>query len=233
MKSGIFVVLLSLFVILAWQVIDFVSSAPTADVEEYGFEVFPGSSFMQVARRLEQGQFISSALKFKWFATLRGGVKRVRVGEYLLRKNMPPGEVLSIITSGKSRTYSVTFQEGINMYEIADLLQSKGLGNKDEFLKLCRDQSFIVSLIGEKSPSLEGYLFPDTYNITKFTTERELIQMMVKRFKEEFGKIKGLVKVPLTRRDLVTLASIIEKETGAPEERPRISSVFHNRLRKK
>ena len=103
---------------------------------------------------------------------------------------------------------------------------------------MCANRKFIFSLLKEDLPSLEGYLFPETYHITKYTDERTLIQQMVKRFLQVYSEVikKGKTSnpiIPLKRHQIVTLASIIEKETGASQERPLISSVFYNRLEKK
>jgi UPF0755 protein len=155
------------------------------------------------------------------------------VGEYAIRKNAVPPEIMAIITSGKSIEYAITVQEGFNIFEIGDLLERQGMIKKQEFMALAQDPAFIKELLGEVHPSLEGYLFPETYKITKFTGAKGLIRMMVERFKENYAKLAISSGWSLTRHQTVTLASIIEKETGAPEERAIISSVFWNRLKKK
>jgi UPF0755 protein len=142
-----------------------------------------------------------------------------------------PKDVLAAIVSGKSIEYSVSIPEGYNVFEIADVFQKKGIASHDEFLKIVRDPNLVKELLGEGAPSLEGYLFPETYMYTKFTSATGIVRMMVSRFKENWTKISALGNLPLGERDLVTLASIIEKETGAPEERPLISSVFYNRMK--
>lgn len=100
------------------------------------------------------------------------------------------------------------------------------------FLKRVRDPQYTQNLIGEPASSLEGYLFPETYNYTKYTSLDELIRAMVSRFQAVYRDVSKDYKGPLSRYQVVTLASVIEKETGAPQERELISSVFHNRLKK-
>lgn len=203
--------------------------------EEVIFEVKPTEPFKSVAKRLESEGLIKSAKFIEIYARLTGASRNVRVGEYAIRKDLRPKEVLAILSSGKSVHYSITISEGLNRFEIADLVERQKIADRDEFLNLTTDRGFIQELLGKDLESLEGYLFPETYHITKYTGARGLIKIMVDRFKENFARAKqvaGWSLGNLTEHQLVTLASIIEKETGAPEERPVISSVFHNRLRK-
>lgn len=196
------------------------------------FVVQPGS-FSRVARELEAKGLIGNPRLLIYYARLAGLTDSVKVGEYELNSNMSPHTILSILISGKSLTYPLTIQEGLNIFEIAELLEQKGLSRKAEFLALCRNEELIRALLGEGLPSLEGYLFPNTYLFSKFTGTREIIREMVRQFLETYKEIEaGPQKVPLKRHQLVTLASIIEKETGVPEERGLVSSVFHNRLKK-
>ena len=157
----------------------------------------------------------------------------LRVGEYDLNTNMIPGQVLAVITSGKSRTKPFVVPEGLNIFEISELFEKQGFGTSEEFLGFVKDKEFVKSLLGQEHNSLEGYLFPETYLITKFMTAQDVITAMVRRFQSvynEIGKQNQLKNWSL--HQIVTLASIVEKETGAPQERKVISSVFHNRLKK-
>lgn len=204
--------------------------------EQVVFEVKPAESFKSVARRLQDEGLIASAKALEIYARLTGGTNRARVGEYAIRKNLRPKDVLAIISTGQSIHYSITISEGLNRFEIADLVERQKIAGKEEFLALCSDASLIRELLGRDTESLEGYLFPDTYHVTKYTGARGLIRAMVGRFKESFAEVQelsGWDRGGLTDHQVVTLASIVEKETGAPEERAVIASVFHNRLRKK
>lgn len=147
---------------------------------------------------------------------------------------MVPDEILQIITSGKSIARSFTVSEGLSSYEIAELYEKEGFGKGSDFMSLIRDPQLIKELLGENLESLEGYLFPETYMLTKYTDARALIANMVKRFLIVYNEVAPQSAIQgMTRNQIMTLASIIEKETGAPEERPLISSIFHNRLAKK
>lgn len=219
------------FAFLGYQ---FLSSRPSEIAQDVVYEVSPGKGFNSIAAELEQKGLIRNAFFFTAYARLRGDRARVKVGEYLLRTNMVPSEVLSTITSGKSIARSFTVSEGLSIYEIAELYQKEGFGTAEEFLRWVRDPQFIKSQLGENQISLEGYLFPETYMLTKYTDTKTLIANMVRRFLYVYNEVIPQAEVQgWTRHQVVTLASIIEKETGAPEERPTISSVFHNRLAKR
>lgn len=215
----------------------FLAIGPGLVTEETVFELPPGSSFNQVANRLEKQGVVSSALKLRVLAKLTGQASHMKHGEYALNRGMSPQEVLSVLASGKSILYPVTFPEGANIYEMATTLQSKNLYSAEEFLKACRDPALIHQLLGVEVGSLEGYLFPETYNVTRYTPMRDLITSMVQNFKSAYAEAESLAKTKgvspaLPRHDLVILASMVEKETGAAEERPMIASVFYNRLQK-
>lgn len=202
------------------------------------FEVLPGSSFIGVTKRLKELHIISSEFGFKVLATILGFTKKIRVGEYAISCENTPLEILQTLASGKSITRPITFPEGYNMYEMAELVEKSGIAKKEEFLQWTTDKDYIRELLGVDLHSLEGYLFPETYSITKYDGAKKLIRIMVERFNRVFNKVRKQAQIssnyhPFSRHDAVILASIIEKETGAPEERPLISSVFHNRLRKK
>jgi UPF0755 protein len=215
----------------AWFYLTFVTAPASGSNTEIIYEVAPGLTFRKVAADLVDKGLVTSRWKLLLLARLQGGTgSRMRVGEYALRANMSPLEVLNVITSGKSVLHLLTISEGLNIYDIAALVEAKGLARSVDFLKLCHNPQFIFSLLGEKLPSLEGYLFPESYNVTKYTGAEGLVRMMVQRFVAVYTALEGVDKTTMTRHQVVTLASIIEKETGAPEERPIISSVFHNRL---
>jgi len=215
-----------------WQ--DFVNRPAGTSNEATIYEVAPGLSFRAVAKDLEKKGLIRNAELFVILAKIRGGTSRMKVGEYEIAKNARPSEVLSILVSGKSIEHKITIAEGLSIFEIADLFQEGALCSREEFLKTVRDPEVVQALLGEKQASLEGYLFPETYSYTKFTDYHEILHEMVAKFLEVYKTIEPQSHLQgWDRHKIVTLASIIEKETGAPQERPVISSVFHNRLEKK
>jgi len=212
---------------------EFLNTAPSTDSTEVVYEVTPGQSFNAIAKDLEEQGLIKNAYAFSMYARFTNQRQLVKRGEYGFRKNMVPSEVLGVITSGKSIAKPFRVAEGLNIYEISDLYESQGFGKKADFLALVKDRAFAQQLLGEPVESLEGYLFPETYMITKFENTRDLIASMVKRFLAVYTEVGAAQALPgWSRNQVVTLASIVEKETGAKEDRPLISSVFHNRLSK-
>jgi UPF0755 protein len=213
---------------------DFTRNPGGSNPDEVIFEVNPGDSFTVVAKELEKQGLVRNAYAFSLYARFVNQRSLLKRGEYGLNANMRPSEVLSVITSGKSIAKPFTVAEGLNIYEIADLYEQQGFGKKQEFLALARDPSFAKELLGESVPNLEGYLFPETYMITKFENTKDLIASMVRRFLAVYKDLGAESALPgWSRHQVVTLASIVEKETGAGNDRPLISSVFHNRLVKK
>lgn len=204
------------------------------DSTEVLFDVSPGASMTQIVNDLQDKGFIRNSNLFMMYARLRKMSSKLKVGEYALNKTMNADQILSVLASGKSVTRNFTVAEGLTQFDIAEIFEKSGYGTKAEFFKLVRDKEFIKSLLNEDLESLEGYLFPETYKITKFETMRSIVTQMVKRFLLVWSKYEVAAKEKKwTRNQAVTFASIVEKETGASSDRPLVSSVFHNRLAQK
>jgi len=216
----------------SWRMLSFVSSPADRQGQEVFFEVQNGASFSHVARELRERGLITDARLFTWLARFLGQTSRLKVGEYKLNTNMYPRQILFELTSGRSVIYALTIPEGHNIYEIRDQLNSMWAGRGEEFIQLATNKEFIQQLTHMPLPNLEGYLFPETYSISKHTPARTLINQMYESFRTNIEQANKEPKVTMALREQVILASMIEKETGAPEERPLISSVFHNRLKK-
>ena len=219
---------------VAFEAFRFLNTPPSTSEDTVIFEVKPGP-FYRITNELAEKKLISNRRYFVLYAKLKQQITKVKTGEYELRKNMTPEEVLAKLVSGKVVQYEFTIQEGLNIYEIAQVLEENKLADKTEFLRLEKKRSFIRELLNEELPSLEGYLFPDTYRVTKYEGEQAIIKAMVDNFLSVYRElVQAYGPHPkFSRNELVTLASMIEKETGAPFERPRISSVFLNRLNKR
>jgi len=205
------------------------SSAPPAL-----FLVKRGMSFNAIARGLLKEGFLKETRGIKIAAFLKGAHKKIKAGEYELSAQMTPMALLNALVEGRTKSYPVTFPEGYNIKEIAALIEAKGLGSKDDFIKHTMDAKAAADF-GLKGESLEGYLFPDTYSFTKVATLEDIIRKMVATFKAVYVREfqEEAEKQGMTTLELVTLASIIEKETGQVDEMPLISAVFRNRLRKR
>ena len=165
---------------------------------------------------------------------VKKALPKLRSGEYAFTSGdaPTPDEVLARLMKGEELNVKVTLPEGLRVEEQAALVEAAGIGTAAEFASLARDASFVRSL-GVEATSLEGYLFPDTYLVPKRTTSAAFIKLMVERFQKAWkaAEAQRAPDVTLNERQAVTLASIIEKETGQANERPRISCVFHNRLK--
>jgi UPF0755 protein len=237
MKKIVFSLIIIVFVMTtgaAWFMWDhFANKKNSGSHEEVLFEVHQGESFIQVVKELEKAGLIRDAQMFSLYSKIKGEAGKMKVGEYAIQGDLLPSEVLAIINSGKSIGRSLTIPEGMNIFEISEMWEEEGFGSKEEIMALARDKAFVHAQLDEDLDSLEGYLFPETYQLTKFTDAKKFLTMMVRKFNSVWAEISPHAKaMGWTRNQVVTLASIIEKETGAPEERPMISSVFHNRLEK-
>lgn len=216
----------------AVKTISFITLPAGESKQEIVFDISGGTAFYKVAQELKEQNLITDAQLFSWYAKLTGQTTRVKVGEYKLSTAMTPKEVLEIITSGKSIAYSLTVPEGFNIYEIRDELNKLWMGKGDEFLRLVKDPTFVKNMTGYTYATMEGYLFPETYILTKHTSVEALVRRMYESFLKNLDEVVANGKIKLPRHEHVTLASVIEKETGHPGERQLISSVFHNRLKK-
>lgn len=197
------------------------------------FTVAPGSGLSQVARQLKAERLIGNARYFVLLARLKGAVTGIQAGEYLFSAPATPGSVLGRLTRGDVRQLTLTIPEGLSLKEIAQSVEDQGTGQAEEFLHLAFDSEFIASL-GIEAASLEGYLFPDTYSFAKGTSERQLIRIMVDEIHSHLDAklLADAEKVGLSAHELLTLASIVQKEAGRIDEMPLISAVYHNRLRR-
>ncbi len=227
----IFMISCGLFFYL--ELSSFVKKPASPDAAEKVFTIKPGQGLAVIAKNLEKESIVSNKTYFKLFTKLKKAGKKLQAGEYILSAAKSPEQILTILMKGKVKLYRITIPEGLNIKETAALVEKTNIGTKKKFMTLCYNKSFISSL-GIKAISLEGYLFPDTYFFPRHTSCENIITTMIGHFNiifTEQWKIRAK-NMGFSVHDIVTLASIIEKETGDAKERPLISSVFHNRLEK-
>jgi UPF0755 protein len=168
------------------------------------------------------------------YARTQGLDRSVKSGEYDLSPAMTPIEILAKLTTGEVKTYSVTFPEGLHFGEIAQRLAQAQIAPRDELIKAALSPELSRAL-GVEAESLEGYLYPETYRFRRGTPAESVLRSMVEQF---FARLTAEDRAQLdasgmTLHQVVTLASIVEKETGVAEERPLIAAVFRNRLQKR
>lgn len=191
----------------------------------------PGSGIRKLANELKAGGVIRSSWHFVLMTRLRGDAHRLKAGEYRFSDDMTPDVVLKKIVSGDVDYRKFTLPEGYSVYQAAELLEQKGYFRKDTFLAKCRDKELLTRL-GISSDSAEGYLYPATYNLSRGGSEERLLEQMVGEFNKAYAALQeGQGERQLSRHEIVTMASIIEKEAVSADEKPLISSVFYNRLR--
>lgn len=195
-------------------------------------EIPPQQGLFAVARLLRDAGVIRSPLAFATLAVLRGTARSLKAGEYEIPRGASLLATLQLIEAGKVKPHLIVLPEGATVRELAHQLESEELARAADVLQLASDRFFAQSL-GLEAPGLEGYLFPDTYRVTKGTRVEEILGRMVHRFREKIATPEVLAQAAargLSLHELVTFASIVEKETAVPEERAIIAGVFWNRL---
>ncbi len=193
-----------------------------------------GASFAIATDSLKHAGLVSYPLLFRIFARVKGDDRNIKPGTYLIKRGTPWPAILSALNEGRGLVNTITIPEGFSLQQITPLL-ARTLGVPIDSVKAAVSDSAFRARLDVPTPTLEGYLFPDTYGFPEGTTARQAVDLMVKRFEREWKPEWNtrLATLALNRNDIVTLASIIEKEAKRPEERPVISAVYHNRLRKR
>ncbi len=205
----------------AWLVL-----TPFGPQSETFVELAPGSSTARIGQQLEAAGVVRNRFAFDLLRWLKWGT--LRAGEYRFDHPAPMTDVYARIARGDVFTRTVTVPEGASIFEIAARLQQAGLGAPQDFLDAAVNQTGLVADLDPGAKSLEGYLFPDTYRFARKATPAQIAAIMVRRFRavaEQLG-LKGNMHA------VVTMASLVERETAVDAERPLVASVFANRLAK-
>lgn len=191
-----------------------------------------GATLTQATDSLEKSGIVHWPFAFRMFARLGGRDRNIKPGTYLLKRGTPWTDILGAFNGGKGLVNSVTIPEGFALSQIIPLLSSRLNLSQSALDSAVRDTALRAKL-DVPTETLEGYLFPDTYAFPDRTSARDAVSEMVRRFEREWKPEwnQRLTELAMNRNDIVTLASIIEKEAKLPEERPVISAVYHNRLR--
>ncbi len=216
-----------------WRGVAVFRETPYGALEEKVVVVPPGASARAVVRALSQaGALSDERLAWRYVRWVKRDRRPFRAGEYAFAGPLLPDEVLERVWRGEVKLHRFTVPEGLRADEIAGIVARSGLATEEEFLRAARDPE-LARALGLPYPGLEGFLFPETYAFARGVPARTIAEAMVGRFKEAYARAEETRKagVVLTMGEAATFASIVEKETGRPEERPRISCVFHNRLK--
>ena len=193
-----------------------------------------GSSFLKVTEILNQSGLIKSRIFFYSLTIIKNARRHIRAGEYEFNTSLTPSAMIDKLLHGEIKIHKVIIREDLSLREIAAILDKEKLINKDDFFELAGDEDFLESL-NIKADSIEGYLFPETYFFDRSMSTRQIMKIMVNQFWKEVTPeiIKRAGELGFNTHRFVTIASMIGKESGDDAEKPMISAVFHNRLRKK
>lgn len=212
----------------AWREMHTEMQPPSAGVVVL---VPPGASFRSIAEQLERAGMLRHPTLLAIWARWYGLDRRVQSGEYRIDQAMSPLEIMELLQRPNSALHRVTIPEGYTARQIAAVLEREGFGGRDLFRCVMRNPALLMEL-DLPATGVEGFLFPDTYAFTWATEPEEIVRTMVMRYREQAqALVAQRVAAGMSEIEMVTLASVIEKETGRGDERPMISGVFHNRLR--
>ena len=195
-------------------------------------EIEPGMGPGAIGARLVERGIVRDTLTWRIGLWHSGKATRLKAGEYRFTRPLRVAEVIDTLARGDVYLRTITFPEGLTLRQMARVYENKGLGLASDFLAAAADPS-PVSTLDPEARDLEGYLFPDTYAVARRTTAADLVRQMVARFRAQWTDDlqTDAAAAGLTVREAVTLASLVEKETGKGDERPLVSAVYHNRLR--
>jgi len=202
------------------------------DLAEQFVEIPQGSGSVAIARRLADAGVVHGVNDFRLALWVTGAARRLQAGEYRFDRPMSPRQVVEKIARGEVFVRPITLPEGLTYTQMAALYESKGFGPAQEFTDAAKHKA-LVSAVDPDAKDLEGYLFPDTYALPRHATAEQLVARMVAGFMKALTPelIDKADARGMSVRQLVTLASIVEKETGNPAERPLVAAVYANRLK--
>lgn len=202
------------------------------DSEAQDVEIAAGASTRAIGDQLVSSGVIRDTLTFRAALWVTGEARRLKAGEYRFDAPMTPRDVITKIARGEVDLIQITFREGLTIAEMAEVFAAQGLGSAASFKDAARNAA-LVSGLDANAPDLEGYLFPDTYPVSRRAAATDVVRTMVDRFtKAMTPELRAAASARgWNVRQLVTMASIVEKETGAASERELVAAVYANRLR--
>lgn len=200
--------------------------------EDVYVDIPPGSGVASIANRLVAAGVLPDSWTFRLAARFTGADRHLQAGEYRFQGPSTPIRVLERLAAGDVYARPITFPEGLTIAEMAEVFAKSGIGTAEEFVAAARDRA-LVATYDTRARTLEGYLFPDTYALPRQTGAEGAIRAMLARFDAAVTPQlrQEAAERGLTLRETLTLASLIEKETARPDERPLVSAVYHNRLK--
>ncbi len=202
------------------------------DGSEQFVEIPTGAGTAEIRRRLIDAKVVRDEISFRAAVWWTGSARRLQAGEYRFDRPMSAVDVVEKLARGEVHTRRLTFPEGLTITEMAALYEARGFGTARDFTASAANASLVADL-DPKASDLEGYLFPETYALPKNTAAARLVAQMVDRFRAVYTEdLRAKAREQgLTTREVVTLASLVEKETGKPDERPVVAAVYRNRMK--
>lgn len=195
------------------------------------FKITPGETFSKINYRLYKKKITSSSKLFYRYAQFNNLMTKFKTGHFQIKTNSNMVQIFDSLIYGHAITKKVTIPEGKNLFEIGKLLEKNNVTSYSEFVRMAKNPNFTRKL-GIPADRVEGYLYPNTYKFTPKSNAKDVIKIMVAEFNKKI-KTVNLASSSMKLHSIITLASIVEKETGAHYERPTIAGVFHNRLKKR
>ncbi len=195
-------------------------------------DIPPGSGTNEIGRRLVEGGFVRDLFIFRAAMWWAGGCLSLKAGEYRFAEPMSASQVIDKLARGEVHARRITFPEGLTIIDMSKIYEQRGFGPASEFVAAAGNVELIAG-VDPQAPDLEGYLYPETYAIPRGTPAAKLIALMVERFRAAYtddlhaqAEAQGL-----TAREVVTIASLVEKETAQESERPLVAAVYRNRMK--
>ena len=195
------------------------------------FDIRPGETFSSINARLKKQNLISDSKVFHRYSQVNGLMRRFQAGRYQIRSQSNMLDILDTFIKGNSITIAVTIPEGKNIYEVAKILEQHHVTSEKDFIRMSKSPSFVRSL-NIPSDTVEGYLYPETYRFAPKSSAQSVIKAMVGIYRQKTKQVDfSQAPLNLSPHEVIILASIVEKETGASNERSTIAGVFINRLK--
>jgi UPF0755 protein len=226
LRKILIILLLAIFGALGW--LAWAVFTPVTPVGQKFVLLRPGYSTRKIASELKAAGVIENERAFLiWHSFHRK--RSMKAGEYLFEKTATLADIHDRLAHGDIFVHTVVIPEGYTMFDIAQAIEQAGLGSQEEFLRVAMSSTDLIQDVSPEARSLEGYLFPDTYEFTRTQSVREIVAVMVHHFRQVANAIGLTSEVHPT----VIMASIVEKETANAAERPMVASVYYNRLTKR
>ncbi len=234
-KSFLFILGIALIIFFSFYIYEILKKPQFSFPKELEIHIKPGSSFNEIVSLLYENKIVKNKTLFKLYILILGKHKYIKAGYYLFDKPLNILQLVDKLLKGEVLYYKITIPEGSNLFDVKEIFRRNSILKGEDFFSIVNSKEIIDELkqIAPDINNVEGYLFPETYYMSKEESLSSLIKRMIREFKKRYlVDLKKKAELSgFSINELVTLASLIEKETGLSEEKPLIASVFYNRLK--